>query len=48
MMRTKGGDGKRKHLLQKVLPIFVQEDSYMIRLLGIYIYIDIVKTLTTG
>ncbi len=41
MMRTKGGDGKQKHLLQEALPIFVQEDSYMIHLLGIYIYIYI-------
>jgi hypothetical protein len=47
MMRTRGGDGERKHLSQEALLIFVQEDSYMIRLLGKYIYIDIVKTLAT-
>jgi len=46
MMRTRGGDGERKHLLQEALPIFVQEDSYMIRLLGRQKYINIVKTLT--
>jgi len=48
MMWTRGGDGERKHLLQKALPIFVEENSYMIHLLGKYIYIDIVKTLATG
>ncbi len=39
MMWSRGGDGERKHLLQEALPTFVQDDSYMIHLLGkIYIY----------
>jgi hypothetical protein len=43
MMQTWGGDGKRRHLLQEALPIFVQEDPYMVQLLGKQKYIDIVK-----
>jgi hypothetical protein len=43
MMQTRGGDGERRHLLQEALSIFVQEDPYMVRLLGKQKYIDIVK-----
>ncbi len=48
MMQTRGRDGERGHLLQKVLSIFAQEDPYMIHLLGRYKYIDIVKTTVIG
>jgi hypothetical protein len=30
MMPTRGRDGKQRHLLQEALPIFAQEDPYMI------------------
>jgi hypothetical protein len=43
MMQTRGGDGERRHLLQEALSIFVQEDPYMVRLLGKQKYINIVK-----
>jgi hypothetical protein len=46
MMQTGGRDGERRHLLQKALSIFVQEDPYMVRLLRNHKYIDIVNSKT--
>jgi hypothetical protein len=40
-------EGDRKHLLQEVLPIYTQEDPYLIGLLGKEKYIDIVKKAPT-
>lgn len=36
--------GKRRRVLQKILPIIAQEDPWLIRLLGQQKYINIVKT----
>jgi hypothetical protein len=36
------GEGDHEHLLLKALPIYVQEDPYMIKFLGQHKYINIV------
>ncbi len=40
-------EGNRKHLLHDMLPIYAQEDPYLISLLGWEKYIDIVKKAPT-
>ncbi len=42
------GEGERGHLMLEALPIFAQEDPYMISLLGRQKYIDIVTTAAVG
>ncbi len=42
-----GMEGDQKHLLHEVLPIYAQEDPYLIGLLGQEKYIDIIKKAPT-
>jgi hypothetical protein len=42
-----GGEGDRHYLLLEALPIYAQEDPYMIKFLGWQRYIDIVTKVPT-